>query len=195
VTFLAFLAIPLFAILSPLHGGNWLGKGYLVAISVLCCMALTWACGAPWWAMPAGALPAAIGWYGFRTSKQAQAELTAAQYASAGNVARVWQSYLLPVTVTTLICGGLFVYAKAYVWLLAIAPLLGGLVIPRAAAKAFNHTARPDLLQVELDAQAKGSTDRIFDCRRYQEVCGGAYTGYAVAILIIAIVEGIKHVA
>ncbi len=176
---LSALAIPFTAAASVLHGGNWYSKGYIMAAHALLCYLLI--------ASPLGIIASALFWYVYRTGKIARAELTCITKPTEENFNAVWRAYVIPNLITTALVSIAVVCAGAYPLVLAATPLWAGLVIPYIAVRHFNHTARPNLLAREVAAQQAGSTDKIWDCRRYQELITGAYSGYAVCIALLAL--------
>lgn len=104
---------------SVLHGGNYLTKGLIIAISCLIMAGLAWfAYG--WVVAPAGIIAALIWWFMARTGANAHAELSYQDRVEGAKKDAIWKAYIGYACVCgLLICLG----ASQNWWLLLCLPL------------------------------------------------------------------------
>lgn len=155
---LSLLLVPfILALGSYLHGGDFVGKGYILAGTTLVLGGMGYLI-AGIWGIPIGILANLYYWFVFRTGMQADAELDFMYMADRVSVNRVWIAYLLPVLLATAICIGIFIYIKLF-WVIALPILL----LPTTYVPAWASKKYADYKQVgftkELERKARSRVE------------------------------------
>ncbi len=124
-------------VVSVLHGRGGVPKGVLIAAHVLALAGALWL-GKVWGYWLGLSIPISmLYWFLFRTGKQAKAEMDV--MAGIGKSGKIWQAYLLPIAVASVLSAGCFIWLQE--WTLAALSFVPFtfLWVPPTAAEVFNY--------------------------------------------------------
>ncbi len=171
---------------SVAQGGDWISKGAIVALHALAIAAALWLGSVTgWWI--ALALPiTGLYWFGFRTGKQAKAELD--DKANIGKPVKTWQAYLLPCGIAAGLAVIPLVLAKAWLYIPAVAVPFAFLWVPPLACKLF-----PFGNAVWPDTEANRKIQRK-QRMKVEFLVGLAPAGFSIAILVWSLVTLLRGV-
>jgi hypothetical protein len=173
---LSLLLIPIFALCSGLHGWGRIGKGFVIAISLLGAFCIGLA-SLPWFcSIGFSAVAGGIFWGTMRRGWQAKAELVYMAGYPFASIFDVVDGYIIQTIIAGAILGvvGWWQNDVLAMWLSPLVAL--SCLLPAASLLVFNYETR-------IGNRLKNN-GRFIDCRRVTELFGGMVGGIVSSVVL-----------